>query len=253
MTRTEYTALAREAEARYEHLRYTLQHDIDIVFVVSRDVYQAMVGYEPANTLVNFAADTVDIATEYMGVPLCCINEDAEEFFMPVVYSQHFNHHNGVQVGDYVLFNDENNGLLYRLVRLVPETMYTDTGLTVSFVNYTIPTTNYADVAAAVAANAATETNLTATAVTEDTIGQALDRFAEAWNELGLQTTFAGEALGRAIGWEPQYMAQWQTGAETAESVRVKRKKRTQREEELNPGDTALLDEYLGSYLRGGA
>lgn len=45
MTRTEYTALAREAEARYEHLRYTLQHDIDIVFVVSRDVYQAMVGY----------------------------------------------------------------------------------------------------------------------------------------------------------------------------------------------------------------
>lgn len=252
MTRTEYMALAREAEARYEHLRYTLQHDIDIVFVVSRDVYQAMVGYEPANTQVNFAADTVDIAAEYMGVPLCCINEDAEEFFMPVVYSQHFNHHNGVQVGDYVLFNDESDNLLYRLVRLTPETMYADTGLTVSFIDYTTLERD-TDIAAIVAANAATETNLTATAVTEGTIGQALDRFAEAWNELGLQTTFAGEALGRAIGWEPQYMAQWQTGAETAESVRVKRKKRTQREEELNPGDTALLDEYLGSYLRSGA
>lgn len=236
--------LAEAAEARYEHLRYTLQRDANIVFVVSQDVYQAMVCYEPANTQVDFPTGAIGITAEYMGAPLCCINEDAEGFFMPVVHSQRFNHYDGVQVGDYVLFNDENDNLLYRLVRLVPETMYTDTGLTVSFIDYTTPERNYADIAAAITANAAAETNLAATAVTEETIGQVMDRFAEAWNGLGLQTTFAGEALGQAIGWEPQYMAQWQTDVLRTEPVRTKRKKRTPKEEELNPGDTTLLDEY---------
>lgn len=232
MTRTEYMALAREAETQYTHLRDTLQRDTNIVFVVSRDVYQAMIGYEPINPSIG-----VDVTAEYNGVPLCRINEEGmEAFFVPVVYSRHFNHHNGVQVGDYVIFNDENDDLLYRLVRLAPETMYTDTGLTVSFVNYTMPTTN-----------------LTATAATEETIGQALNRFAEAWNELGLQTTFAGEALERVLGWEPQYMAQWRTDTETAEPIRANRKNENKKEEELNPGDTILLDEYLNSYLRSGA
>lgn len=241
MTRTEYIMLTREAETQYEHLRHTLQRDTNIVFVVSRDVYQAMVGYEPLDSTI-----CDDVAAKYNGVPLCRINEEGmEAFFVPVVYSRHFNHHNGVQVGDYVLFNDENNDLLYHLVRLVPETMYTDTGLTVSFVNYTMPTTN--------AANASTETNLTATTATEETIGQALNQFAEVWSELGLSTTFAGEALGRVIGWDPQYMVQWRTETETAEPMRANRKNENKKEEELNPGDTMLLDKYLNSYLRSGA
>lgn len=161
MTRAEYMTMAEYAIAKYEHLLHTLPRDTDIVFVVSRDVYLAMIGYERANVQVNFATG---VNAAYMGAPICCINEDSEDFFMPVVYSHHFRHYDGVQVGDFVLFNDEDDDLLYRLVRLTPETIYTDTGLTVSFVDDTTPTRNHAEAVAAVAANAAVDVAVTTNA-----------------------------------------------------------------------------------------
>lgn len=157
MTRAEYMTMAEYAIAKYEHLLNTLPRGTDIVFVVSRDVYLAMISYERTNVQVNFATG---VNAAYMGAPICCINEDSEDFFMPVVYSHHFQHYNGVQVGDFVLFNDEDDDLLYRLVRLTPETIYTDTGLTVSFIDDTTPTRNHTDAVAAVAANAAVEATL---------------------------------------------------------------------------------------------
>ena len=290
MTRAEYMEMADLALARYEHLLYTFPRDTNIVFVVSRDVYLAMISYEVTNIQVNFATG---VNAAYHGAPICCINEDSEDFFLPVVYSQHFHHHDGVQVGDFVLFNDEDDDLLYRLVRLTPEAMYTDTGLTVSFIDDRTPTRNHADAVAAVAANAATETNLAVDAtaaainaieyhpdpmadaflhrgddgvemvrgfgVDTATIGQVLDGITGTWDRLQDTltlnidgATINEELLEQLAGWRPQYMGHWQTEAVRAEPARAKRK-RAEKEKELNPGDTALLDEYLNSYLRSGA
>lgn len=289
MTRAEYMEMADLALARYEHLLYTFPRDTNIVFVVSRDVYLAMISYEVTNIQVNFATG---VNAAYHGAPICCINEDSEDFFLPVVYSQHFHHHDGVQVGDFVLFNDEDDDLLYRLVRLTPEAMYTDTGLTVSFIDDRTPTRNHADAVAAVAANAATETNLAVDTAT--TAVNAIAHHPDPWEYVGIPAvdydaatiavatddlaatgiigtfepaaTFVAdrvnndpfvarineEVLEQLAGWRPQYMGHWQTEAVRAEPARAKRK-RAEKEKELNPGDTALLDEYLNSYLRSGA
>lgn len=129
MTRTEYMAMANNALQHYERLIDSLPRDAHIVFVLSREVYLAMLREE-----YQFDVRLTGTQALYHGVPICCINEDdAGEFFMPVVHSRNFHHYEGVQVNDFVLFNDENNDYLYKLVRLTPDAMYVDTGLTVTF------------------------------------------------------------------------------------------------------------------------
>ena len=152
MTRTEYMALANNALQHYERLIESLPRDAHIVFVLSREVYLAMLREE-----YQFDVRLTGTQALYHGVPICCINEDdAGEFFMPVVHSRGFHHYEGVQVNDFVLFNDEDNDYLYKLVRLTPDAMYVDTGLTVTFLETPPRATVWAEAVEGTLAEAAT-------------------------------------------------------------------------------------------------
>lgn len=175
--RAEYTAMAEQAIERFQTLSAIMPYDTEIVYVISREVYEAMQAYEynfwQEHTRVNIRPD--GIVGVYYGTRLALINEDiADNFFMPVVYSRNFQHYNGLQVDDFVIFNDEDNDLLFRLARLTPDAMYTDTGLTVSFV-----LTHIHDIAATdnAAANLADNAVTIGDAVEE--LGQAVENIDE--------------------------------------------------------------------------
>lgn len=241
MTRTEYMAMADNALRHYERLIDSLPRDAHIVFVLSREVYLAMLREE-----YQFDAWLTGTQALYHGVPICCINEDdAGEFFMPVVHSRNFHHYEGVQVNDFVLFNDENNDYLYKLVRLTPDAMYADTGLTVTFLETPPRATVWAEaVEGALAEAAMPNINMAATLTREE-----LDRIADAWNNAPFVARVNEEVLEQLAGWRPQYTAQWMTEpAQTERPVRAKRKT-VVKEKELNPGDTKLIDEYLNSFF----
>ena len=132
MNRTEYRAMAEMAIEKFQYLTAFLPNDVEVVYVVSDEVYGAMLEYEEYNPGARITPYTT--AGIYYGARVARINEEvAEPVFTPVVYSRGFQHYDAVQVNDYVIFNDEDNDLLFRLVRRTPDAMYTDTGLTVSF------------------------------------------------------------------------------------------------------------------------
>lgn len=176
--RAEYTAMAEQAIERFRTLSAIMPYNAEIVYVISREVYEAMQAYEydfwNEHTRVNVRPD--GIVGVYYGTRLAIINEEiADNFFMPVVYSRNFQHYNGLQVDDFVIFNDDDNDLLFRLARLTPDAMYTDTGLTVSFI-----LTRIHDIAAT--DNAAA--NLADNAVTIGDAIEGLGRAAEDMNEV---------------------------------------------------------------------
>ena len=176
--RAEYTAMAEQAIERFRTLSAIMPYNAEIVYVISREVYEAMQAYEydfwNEHTRVNVRPD--GIVGVYYGTRLAIINEEiADNFFMPVVYSRNFQHYNGLQVDDFVIFNDDDNDLLFRLARLTPDAMYTDTGLTVSFI-----LTHIHDIAAT--DNAAA--NLADNAVTIRDAIEGLGRAAEDMNEV---------------------------------------------------------------------
>lgn len=132
MERTAYRAMAEMAIEKFQHLTAFLPNDVEVVYVVSSDVYGAMIEYEEYNPAARITPYTT--AGIYYGARVARINEVvAEPVFTPVVYSRGFQHYDAVQVNDYVIFNDEDNDLFFRLVRRTPDAMYTNTGLTVSF------------------------------------------------------------------------------------------------------------------------
>lgn len=223
--RAEYTAMAEEAIEKFRTLSAIMPYNTEIVYVISREVYEAMQAYEynfwNENTRVNVRPD--GIVGVYYGTRLAIINEDiADSFFMPVVYSRNFQHYNGLQVDDFVIFNDDDNDLLFRLARLTPDAMYTDTGLTVSFILTRIHDAAITDNAAA---------NLADNAVT---IGDAIEGLV--WEIEDMNETVAN--------WIPVLAGEVSTPRRA--------KKRASKEKELNPGDTKLLDEYLHSFMKGG-
>ena len=268
--RAEYTAMAEQAIERFRTLSAIMPYNAEIVYVISREVYEAMQAYEynfwNEHTRVNVRPD--GIVGVYYGTRLAIINEEiADNFFMPVVYSRNFQHYNGLQVDDFVIFNDDDNDLLFRLARLTPDAMYTDTGLTVSFI-----LTRIHDIAATDNAVA----NLADNAVT---IGDAIDATINPNNpyEVGAQTIeelieavqgmSAADYLTAEHVIRPNQLADGTItlnldGAqinvdflqELAGEVGTPRraKKRASKEKELNPGDTKLLDEYLHSFMKGG-
>ena len=132
MNRAEYRAMAEMAIEKFQYLTAFLPNDVEVVYVVSGEVYGAMLEYEEYNPGARITPYTT--AGIYYGARVARINEEvAEPVFTPVVYSRGFQHYDAVQVNDYVIFNDEDNDLIFRLVRRTPDAMYTDTGLTVSF------------------------------------------------------------------------------------------------------------------------
>lgn len=285
--RAEYTAMAEQAIEKFRTLSAIMPYNTEIVYVISREVYEAMQAYEynfwNENTRVNVRPD--GIVGVYYGTRLAIINEDiADSFFMPVVYSRNFQHYNGLQVDDFVIFNDDDNNLLFRLARLTPDAMYTDTGLTVSFILTHIHDIDAIDNA---------EANLVDNAVT---IGDAIEGIRQASEDMNevvadwiineVQNTTVRYIHDAAMEELEEAIREMSIPADlTAEqviipdnsvggtvtlnlngtqinmdllneiagdvSVAPRRKKRS-KEKELNPGDTKLLDEYLHSFMKGG-
>lgn len=133
MTRAQYTIMVRDAVDKFVELRDRLPEETEIVFVVSVNVLEAMRNYEREMLLENFDMANFETSATYMGARVCYINETEHgDFFVPVPRSEHYEHINGVEVDDLVLFDEEN---LYKLLRVTPEITYVDTGMTVSFVN----------------------------------------------------------------------------------------------------------------------
>lgn len=281
--RAEYTAMAEQAIEKFRTLSAIMPYNAEIVYVISREVYEAMQAYEydfwNEHTRVNIRPD--GIVGVYYGTRLAIINEDiVDNFFMPVVYSRNFQHYNGLQVDDFVIFNDDDNDLLFRLARLTPDAMYTDTGLTVSFI-----LTRIHDIAAT--DNAAA--NLADNAVT---IGDAIEELGQAVEDMnetvvnwiadeihGTRHDTIEELIEAVQGMsDADYLTAEQAirpnhltdgtitlnldGAQinvdllqelAGEVVTPRRaKKRASKEKELNLGDTKLLDEYLHSFMKGG-
>lgn len=177
MNRAEYRAMAEMAIEKFQYLTAFLPNDVEVVYVVSNEVYGAMLEYEEYNPGARITPYTT--AGIYYGARVARINEEvAEPVFTPVVYSRSFQHYDAVQVNDYVIFNDEDNDLLFRLVRRTPDAMYTDTGLTVTFGEANNAIENVMDVAVANTADNAT------------TIGDAIAG-VERTMELEMERTFA--------------------------------------------------------------
>lgn len=273
MTRQEYLAMANEAFERYNRLLATVPQAEEIVFVLSREVYQAMLAYDYEPPL----AATVDGAHGmfglYTGVRICCINEDHEGlYFMPVPYSRNFTHYAGVGVDDYVVFNDDDNDLLFKLARITPA-QYIDTGLTVSFVE-ALPTNNANDAAVDAAAVATAQTTDAVDALTyagipiNDYAGGAATVAADGVTldlDFGREIQFDPDELNRIVD---AFIRAPREVTFTANNAYVnttlleqlagvgstpKRKRRAVKEEELNPGNTKMIDDFLNSFVRSGA
>lgn len=240
MGRREYKIMADRAIVKHQTLRAVLPQDADIVYVVSRDVLEAMETYDRAYEDYDSADGMIGL---FCGERVGCINEEydneIESFFMPVVYSRTYQHYPKVQVGDYVLYYDgyTNENCLFRLEKQTPE--YIDTGCTVSFVENS-PMTS--DNRTAEYANCATTIN-DAITVAERNIERIVADMTGL--EYVPEITFdVGEAVS-AIS------------CVTAQRVLAKKhcdshKKKNNRDKELNPGDTEMIDSYLHSYLKGG-
>lgn len=216
--RAEYTVLAEQAIEKFRTLSAIMPYNAEIVYVISREVYEAMQAYEydfwNEHTRVNVIPD--GIVGVYYGTRLAIINEDiADNFFMPVVYSRNFQHYNGLQVDDFVIFNDEDNDLLFRLARLTPDAMYTDTGLTVSFVLTHIPEIATAENAAANLADNA------------ETIGDAI------------------EEIGRAVENMNEEVANWI--ADEIHGTRHDTPVRFVYDGEINQNNLHAIDELVGA------
>lgn len=250
--RAAYTAMAEQAIEKFQTLSAILPYDTEIVYVISREVYEAMQAYEhQEHTRVDIRQS--GIVGIYYGTRLALINEDVvDNFFTPVIYSKSFQHYDGLRVDDFVIFNDEDDDHIFRLARLTPDAMYTDTGLTVNFVFHDIATidnttTNYADNAVTIG-NAIEELGQAVDGINEivsDWIAQLVvpDDVTVGGIVFGLNDTPINAGVVRELTNEV---------VSPAHSQNTRSKKRASKEKELNPGDTKLLDEYLHSYLKGG-
>lgn len=281
MNRTEYRAMAEMAIEKFQYLTAFLPNDVEVVYVVSDEVYGAMLEYEEYNPGARITPYTT--AGIYYGARVARINEEvAEPVFTPVVYSRGFQHYDAVQVNDYVIFNDEDNDLLFRLVRRTPDAMYTDTGLTVSFGEGNVDAIdNILDNAVANTADNATTigdaiegigrtvememertfADLAETAAFE-TIQAELEELEGAIREMSITADLTAEQVIRPNQLADGTITLNLDGAqinvdllqELAGEVSTPRraKKRASKEKELNPSDTKLLDEYLHSFMKGG-
>lgn len=265
MNRTEYRAMAEMAIEKFQYLTAFLPNDVEVVYVVSGEVYGAMLEYEEYNPGARITPYTT--AGIYYGARVARINEEvAEPVFTPVVYSRGFQHYDAVQVNDYVIFNDEDNDLLFRLVRRTPDAMYTDTGLTVSFCEGNVDTIdNILDNAVANTADNATTIGDAIEGI-ERTVEMEMERafaeLAEAVRAMPITADIAAEQVIRPNQLADGTITLNLDGAqinvdllqELAGEVGTPRRamKRASKEKELNPGDTKLLDEYLHSFMKGG-
>jgi hypothetical protein len=257
--RQAYAQMQDLANTKFENMRASIPQDVDVIFVVSVDVYQAMLVYD--NNPLRRDAD------EYRGVRLGVINEcEATEFFQPVIYSRNYHHYGRyVEPGDFVVFNDENYDRVFSLARVNPGVVYEDTGYTVTFSPPTII------LESSVAQNAIQNTianlvdpnmvhlrNVTLNGIFDveiepgeqnNTVQVDTDQVSD-WGEPANHIQYTQPIISANMSSNSTHINEnlfkRLTGmANESFGVRLKRK-----EADLNPGNTKLLDEYLSGFKK---
>ena len=257
--RQAYAQMQDLANTKFENMRSSIPQNVDVVFVVSVDVYRAMLVYD--NNPLRRDAD------EYRGVRLGCINEcAATEFFQPVIYSRNYHHYGRhVEPGDFVVFNDENDDRVFRLASVNPAVVYEDTGYTVTFSPHAIildgsvaQNTMQNTIANIVDPNMDHLRNVVSNGIFDNEI-----TFIGRNNTVQVDTdqdTEWGEPVNYLQYTQPIMSADFSSNNAYINEDLLKRialgvnesfsKKRKHKERELNPGNTKLLDEYLSGFKK---
>lgn len=277
MTNEEYNVFMYAVDENLHRVdRIARANQYQVALVVSMDIYYLMV------THAQNPIYTGDTYGEYHGVPIAVVSPEhgMTEFAEPAIIGMVYDPM--MLEGDIIVVGDDNS--LYRLESREP-LQFTNMGVTVQFgparvqyeqeaetaqeattqatVNITAPTMNMRmdDDGAHLVVNAATWDAINMDTIAGIPIG-AETAYAPYWTRAPYEPyayyhggTFTGtltgtvnvdalrEAIGTA-GYEYTYRP---------EEDRVVMRKRAKKQEELKPGDTKALDEFLDSFIRHGA
>ena len=258
LTREEYEALRERAIAQYERLRVIVTNENEIVYVLTRDVYRAAMAIDATqHTYLTAGFGRNGIYGLFHGARVCVVNEATDNsMFAPAVCGRVY--FQGMQLEDVILIEDNH---LYSLRSIEPDVMFVDTGLTVSFGDEQQAT---ADVAANTAVTVAIDNTTDTVTIRNggDTVGtirldQAINiDLDEITRVMAEHQPTIGVDTARAVTFDG-YNAYInhdifeQAFAASARATRYAPKKQAKpKEEELNPGDTKELDDFLGSFMR---
>lgn len=263
MTRAEFNNALEEALQKAARVRAYTGGGCEIALIVTRDVYRFL----SEHAGVTFDVRNTDHGI-YRGYRIGIVNEQGySDILKPAMLGMEY--YNGMEVNDIIVVGDENR--LFQLESREP-ICFRDMGLTVSFGNGTRATanvtvtntavdaineTNAAETVTAAAVNAArpVEMNYRDGQLFVDGIPIDLPLVDLAMEDLVGVTTpvttpqLDWNATGRAtVDW---FGAVPVAATEPTRPVRVQRAARPRApraEEPLNPGDTKMLDEFLGSF-----
>lgn len=212
MTRREFLDMHANAIEQANRIEYYSGYT-KIIFVVSKDVLQMMTRMTEYITLC-----VSDNSAEYCGFPIAVINEDTHGFMRPALKGTVYYEH--MMPDDLIVVDDENR--IFKLKNKIP-VQFVDTGFTVNYqvLNNEIGT----------ATDSATFNRVPIT------FGVDMNRvFAGGWRGLidGVGVVEHGTTIPEMQG--HNYFP-----------VRKSRKPKEQ-EEELDAGDTKLIDEFLNGF-----
>lgn len=258
MTRTEFSNALEDALQKAQRARAYTDGRFEIVLIATRDVYRFFT--EQAGFTLN-NLDNIErrgYQGMYNGFRIGIVNEQGySDMLKPAMLGMEY--YNGMETNDIIVVGDENR--LFQLESREP-ICFRDMGLTASFENDAMETAN-ATVTNTVA-NAIDETNaaVTATAATVnaarpvemnyrdgrlfiDGIPIDLQHMVLEMEDLAGTTaqlnwdTIGHAAVAHVAATEPTRQVR---------THRLARHKAPRAEEPLNPGDTKMLDEFLGSF-----
>ena len=283
MTNEEYNVFMYAVDENLHRVdRIARANQYQVALVVSMDIYHLMIAHAQ-NPIY-----TGDTYGEYHGVPIAMISPEYRmtEFAKPAIIGMVYDP--TMLEGDIIVVGDDNN--LYRLESREP-LQFTNMDVTVQFgpatlnTDQAIDTVQQATAGVPTVADVANTTTMTITAdgdgvywVTDAMTGNIAQIGDLIRPTVGVATTNAyAEPYWARTPYEPyaDYNRGMFTGTLTGtmnvdalreaigaagyeytyrpEEDRVVMRKRTKKEEELKPGDTKALDEFLDSFIRHGA
>lgn len=243
MTRAEFNNALEEALQKAARVRAYTGGGCEIALIVTRDVYRFL----SEHAGVTFDVRNTDHGI-YRGYRIGIVNEQGySDILKPAMLGMEY--YNGMEVNDIIVVGDENR--LFQLESREP-ICFRDMGLTVSFGNGARATAN-ATVTNTVA-NAINETNA-AEMVTAAAVNAARPVEMNAMEDLVGVTTpvttpqLDWNATGRAtVDWFGAVPVAATEPTRPVRAQRAARPRAPRAEEPLNPGDTKMLDEFLGSF-----
>lgn len=248
LTREEYEVLRERAVEQYERLYAIVPNGTEIVYVLTRDVYRTVMAIdtEPHNLMTIGFGDNGFYGL-FHGARVCVVNEDTDNsMFAPAVCGRIY--YQGMRLEDVILIEDNH---LYSLRSIEPDVMFVDTGLTVSFDGAIQATAvrrmdNAADMTTTIEADVAYARD----AAPVETVRATIDWDTVLDNDPA--TVYATQAPQQLdIDWDE--ITRIIAGAvtlNTSAAQSVHRRQEKPKEEELSPGDTKELDDFLDSFMR---